>query len=92
MNKLIDEKRLAIINFVIVSYFLLIYLFYIFKVDVVLIGVFVELFTIPFLLAQIVLLIISIKFLIAKKSKNRLTILSIVLLALCAVITISSFF
>jgi len=91
MKKLITHKNLTIINFIIVSYFVLIYLSYIYKIDFVLVGVFRELLSIPFLIAQIVFLIIGIKFLREHK-KHLLTVISIVLLAICTVITIGSFF
>lgn len=54
MNKFITDRNLTIINFVIVAYFGLIYLLYFYKTDLVLIGVFKEILTIPFLLAQVV--------------------------------------
>jgi hypothetical protein len=91
MNKLITSKNLTIINFVIVSYFILIWLISFYKIDFVLIGVFGELLTIPFLIAQIVFLVIGIKFLI-KNQKKFLTIVSVLSLAICTIITIKSFF
>ena len=51
-----------IANFTIVSYFVLIWLINFYKIDIVLIGVFRELLTIPFLIAQIVFLVIGINF------------------------------
>ena len=91
MNKLINSKNLAIINFIIVSYFILIWLINFYKLDFVIIGVFREVFTIPFLIAQIVFLIIGIKYLFYPQ-KHYLTVVSILLLALCVIITIGSFF
>jgi hypothetical protein len=91
MNKLITNRNLTIINFVIVSYFILIWLINFYKIDFVLIGVFREMLTIPFLIAQIVFLVIGIKILI-KKQSNSLTIISVLLLAICSIITIGSFF
>ena len=91
MNKLITSRNLTIINFVIVSYFILIYLINFYKIDFVLVEVFRELLTIPFLLAQIVFLIIGIIFLINNK-KSFITIISLLALAICMFITISSFF
>lgn len=91
MNKLITNRNLTIINFVIVSYFILIWLINFYKIDFILIGVFGELLTIPFLIAQIVFLVIGIKFLI-KHQKHFLTIVSVLLLAICTIITIGSFF
>lgn len=92
MNKLLNEKRLTIINLIIVTYFITIYLFYLYKINFVLIGVFREMLTIPFLIGQIVFLIFGINFLIKKRTQQFLTIFSIVLLAICSIITIGSFF
>ena len=91
MSKLITSRNLTIINFVIVYYFILIYLINFYKIDFVLVEVFRELLTIPFLLAQIVFLIIGIIFLINNK-KSFITIISLLALAICMFITISSFF
>ena len=91
MNKLITNRILIIVNFTIVSYFVLIYLINLYNIDFVLIGVFRELLTIPFLLAQIVFLVISIIYLI-KNKRNFLTIISVLALAITAIITIGSFF
>jgi len=91
MNKLISNRNLIIINFGIVSYFILIYLINFFKIDFVLIEVFRELLTIPFLIAQIVFLVIGIKYLI-KNPRNLLTIISVLALAISAFVTLSSFF
>ncbi len=82
---------MTIVNFAIVSYFILIWLINFYKLDFVLIGVFREMLTIPFLIAQIVFLVIGIKYLI-KNQINLLTIISVVSLAICAIITIGSFF
>ena len=91
MNKIITNRNLTIINFVIVSYFILIWLFNFYKIDFILIGVFREMLTIPFLIAQIVFLVIGIKYLI-KNRKGFFTIISVLLLAICTVITFGSFF
>ncbi|KGO79983.1 hypothetical protein Q762_12875 [Flavobacterium cauense R2A-7] len=91
MNKLITNRNLTIINFGIVFYFILIYFINFYKIDFVLIGVFRELLTIPFLLAQIVFLIIGIIFLI-KNQKDFLTLVSVLALTICTFITIGSFF
>ena len=56
------RRKLIIANFTIVSYFVLIWLINVYKIDIVLIGVFRELLTIPFLIAQIVFLVIGIYF------------------------------
>ena len=91
MSKLTTDRNLTIINFVIVFYFILIWLFNFYEIDFVLIGVFRELLTIPFLIAQVVFLIIGIKYLI-KNERNLLTVISVLILAICSIITIGSFF
>ncbi len=92
MNAFLSEKRLTIINSIIVVYFISIYLINLYKIEVVFIGVFRELLTIPFLIAQIVFLIFGIHFLVKQKKPQVLTIFSIILLAICSMITIGSFF
>jgi hypothetical protein len=91
MNNLITNRNLTIINFGIVFYFILIYLINFYKIDFVLIGVFGELLTLPFLLAQIVFLIIGMIFVI-KNQKNFFTLVSVLALAISTFITIGSFF
>ena len=78
-------------NFAIVSYFIVIWLINFYKIDFVLIGVFRELLTIPFLIAQIVFLVIGIKYLM-KNKKSFLLIISVLLLAICSIVTIGTFF
>jgi hypothetical protein len=85
------SRNLTIINFVIVSFFILIYLLNYYKIEFVLIGVFRELLTIPFVIAQVVFLVIGLRSLI-KNQRNFLTIISFLLLAICTFITIRSFF
>lgn len=91
MNKLITNRNLTIINFAIVTYFGLVYLLDLYKVEFVLIGVLREILTIPFLLAQIIFLVIGIVYLIKHKT-NILTIISIIVLTISAIFTIGSFF
>lgn len=91
MDKLTTNRNLTIVNFAIVSYFVLIYLLNLYKIDFVLIGVFRELLTIPFLIAQIIFLVIGIKHL-AKNKRHFLTIISLISLAICSIMTIGSFF
>ena len=91
MNKLKTNRNLIIINFVIVTYFGLIYLLNFYKIDYVLIGVFREFLTIPFLIAQIVFLVLGIIHLIKHKT-HFLTIISIIGLAISAIYTIGWFF
>jgi len=90
MNKLIANRNLTIINFVIVTYFGLIYLLNFFEIDFVLIGVFRELLTIPFLLAQVIFLVLGIVHLVKYKT-HLLTIISIIGLAICTVYTFGWF-
>lgn len=91
MDKLLTNRNLTIINFSIVTYFILIGLIYFYELSFVLIGVFVEMLTIPFLIAQLVFLVLGIKHLIHRRS-TLLTTISIIALAGCTVITIGSFF
>ena len=91
MKNVITNSKLIIINFSIVSYFVLIWLINFYQIDHVLVGVFVELLTIPFLLAQIVFLVVGIRFL-THNSKKTLTVISVVSLAICTLITLGSFF
>jgi len=91
MNKFITNRKLALINFAIVFYFILIYLLNYFKIDFVLIGFFRELLTIPFFIAQIIFVIISVKYL-RKHQIQLLTLISCILLVISTVIIIGSFF
>ncbi|SHN73932.1 hypothetical protein SAMN05444395_10863 [Flavobacterium fryxellicola] len=91
MYKFMTSRNLIIINFVIVSFFILIYLLNYFKIDFVLIGVFKELLTIPFVIAQVVFLAIGLRYLI-KNQRSFLLMFSFLLLAICTFITIRSFF
>lgn len=84
------SKTLTLINFFIVAYFAFIYLLYFAKVDFVLVGVFRELLTIPFLLAQIVFLVIGVVYYVRFKA-NFVFILSWLALAICSYFTLSTF-
>lgn len=92
MGQTLTERKLIIANFLIVTYFLLIYAIHLFQVENTVIGVFKEILTIPFLLAQIVFLIVGILFIIKNKKTHFLTKSSVFLLAICSVFTIGSFF
>lgn len=84
-------KNLASINAIIVIYFICIYVFNWAKIDHVLIGIFRELLTIPFLLAQLIFLIVGVGF--AHKNKGLIYLnISLMALAVCTAITIGSFF
>ena len=85
-------KTLIIIDLTIVLYFVGLYLINLYKIDWVIIGVFREILTIPFLIGQIVFLCIGVHFLIKMKSRNILMIISLILLTATSVITIGSFF
>lgn len=91
MKELATNRNLTVINFSIVFYFALIWLTHFYQIDFVLIGVFRELLTIPFLIAQIVFLILGIKHLKETKG-NSLLVISILALAICSTVTIGSFF
>lgn len=91
MSTLVNNKNLTIINFSIVAYFVLLYVLDFLKIDFVLIGVFREIFTIPFILAQILFLVLSVIHIIKHKT-YLLTSISIVLLVINATYTIGSFF
>ncbi len=92
MNSILNEKRLTIINFVIVAYFVIVYLTNYFKIDFVLLGVFFEMSIFLFVVAQIPVLVFGILFLVKKKKFSFFMILSTILLAACTVLTIGSFF
>lgn len=92
INKILTEQKLITINIIIVSYFVLLYLINLLKLDYVLIGFVGEMLTIPFLIGQIVFLILGVLFLMKNKSTSFLTKLSVILLAICFIITNSSFF
>lgn len=92
MKNFLNTKSLTIFNFTIVAYFAISYLIYIYQIDFVIIGVFRELLTIPFMLAQIVFLFLSIRFLILEKKFPFGLLFSILALAICSALTIGSFF
>ena len=91
MSTFINNKNLTIINFSIVAYFGLLYVLDFLKIDFVLIGVFREIFTIPFLLAQMLFLVLGIIH-IVKHKIHLSTSISIVLLAINAIYIVASFF
>ena len=90
MNKLLNEKRLTQINVIIVMYFILLYLVYLFNINFIVIEFFRETLTIPFLVAQIVFLVLGIKHLIKGKSRYYPLIISLILLFICSILTIGS--
>ena len=92
MGNKLTERKLTVVNFIIVSYFVMIFIVNLFKIDITIIGVFREMLTIPFLIGQIVFLIIGCIFLIKNRNTQFLTKLSVILLAICSIITVGSFF
>lgn len=88
---LITDRNLTIINFTIVFYFVIIYGLYVFKIDFVIIGVFREMLSIPFLIAQVVFVVVGINY-VKKHKKKPLTIISLLALIVCSILTIGSFF
>ena len=91
MNKLINNRNLAIVNFAIVTFFGLIWLINHYQIDWVLVGVFREILTIPFLIAQLLFLVIGVINII-KQKPSILFVISLIALAVCSFVTISSFF
>ncbi len=87
-NKALQLQR---INFVIVSFFIILFIIDYFKIDYTIIGVFRELLTIPFLLAQVVFTLISIRFMVKNKTTFLLKFSAILLFGL-TLFTILSFF
>ncbi len=83
-------KKLTIINFSITTYFCLIYLQYYYNITNEFVNFIKELFTIPFLIAQVIFLIISIKQLL-KKHINMAFIISVILLVISSFIIFKSF-
>jgi hypothetical protein len=91
MSTFVNNKNLTIINFSIVAYFGLLYVLNFLKIEFVLIGVFREIFTIPFLIAQLLFLVLGIIHIIKYKT-HLLTFISIVLFAINAIYIAASFF
>jgi hypothetical protein len=92
MHKILSERNLTIINFIIVFYFILIYIINYFDVDNAIINVFREILTLPFLLGQLIFLIAGVAFLARNRKTRLLTKISVILLAISTTITIGSFF
>ncbi len=83
-------NKLILINSVISSYFFVLYCnTYYLKFDFVLVGVIQELLTIPFLLAQPIFFVISIRHLFTVK--NKILLVSVILLAIVMILTVRSF-
>lgn len=88
---ILSERNLTIVNFIIVAYFIAIWLIYTYQIDLVIIGVIAELFTIPYLLGQFVFAFLSIMYVKKHKTKTLFKI-STVALVICCLITTASFF
>lgn len=93
ITKIISEKKLFWISFAVVGYFCLLYLnAYFIKSDLVLIGWFQELLTIPFILFQFILLILSILYNTKDKFRvNRYSFWSFLILLINNLFVICSF-
>lgn len=89
--KLLTDRNLMLINFAIIFYFCLVYVFYVFKIDFVIIGVFQEMLTIPLMIAQVLFVAIGLNFMMTYQKKTWFMI-SLMALIVCAILTIRSFF
>jgi hypothetical protein len=78
MPKKLNSNILTIINFGITAYFLAIYLINLYQIDFVIVGVFRELLTIPLMLAELVFLFLSLRFIIYEKKYSFLFLLSVI--------------
>ncbi len=92
MSQKFTLKSKTIINFTIVCYFVILYWVDKYKINVVIVGVFRELLTIPFLIAQLLCSFLSIKTIVSKKSLTILFIISTLALLISTAITFQSFF
>lgn len=88
--EIIKNRNLTLVNLAIVTYFALNYLIYISKIQNVVLGVINELTTLPMLFLQIVFLILGTIYSI-QKPFNFLLIVSLILLAICSILTFSGF-
>ncbi|SDG81487.1 hypothetical protein [Psychroflexus sediminis] len=88
-NTRFSDKKLSIINFSIVAYFILMWLLYVYQIHFFIIGFLVELLTIPFLIAEVVFLVVGSIHLI-KKPIRIVTLVSMLSLGVCAFITFRS--
>ena len=91
VNPTFSEKNLTIANFAIVAYFIGIWLIYTYQIDYKIIGVIGELLTIPFLVAQVVLIFLSIWYAMKNKT-NLLFKISTIALVICSTIIFGTFF
>ncbi len=93
-NNIIDtqERGLTFLNFSIATYFTGIYIINKYCVDYVIIGVFRELLTIPFLIAQLFFVFLGLIFFLKKETKNLLFISSLCLLIANQIYILLTFF
>ncbi|OED36701.1 hypothetical protein AB832_05470 [Flavobacteriaceae bacterium (ex Bugula neritina AB1)] len=91
--KRLEGKTIFIVSTMIVLYFMGLYLLEAYEVDLVFIGVLIELLTLPFLVAQLSLFVVSLILIFNKKTPSNVFVyLSILLLGGCSLITIFTFY
>ncbi len=86
-----NHKTLTKINFTIVAFFVVLRLIDLGHLDLVFIEVLRELLTLPFLVLQVVFLILSIRFVFKNNAKDFWLNISIFILAICTTVTVCSF-
>lgn len=91
MDRILSSKNLTLINLLIVAYFVLLYFVNHYQIKSQLIQGAGEMLTIPFLIAQVIFVAIGIQY-ITQGKRKLWTVVSIVLLGLCAIATVKSFF
>ena len=91
MTSSTKHRNLTIANFAIVTYFIILGIVHLFKIDFVLFGVLTEFLTIPLLIAQIVFIVIGINTMLKNKA-NIMMVISVVALVICSIVTIGSLF
>jgi hypothetical protein len=89
MKKILSNRNVSIINLLIIGFFSSIYLIDLYKVDAVLIGVFRELFTLPFLGALLFFSVLGVVYFFTSKTKTFLrSISSIIVIGILSFIII----
>ena len=91
-KKALNGSKLLVASVIISAYFIALFLVDYYELDHFLIGFIGELFTIPFLLAQIIFLVLGINLLLKQKHQRNLIILSIVILSICSLFTFGTIF
>ncbi|MHA6279053.1 hypothetical protein ACXYMT_02640 [Salinimicrobium sp. CAU 1759] len=92
VENLLNASKLLIATLIISAYFLTLFLVDHYELDHFLIGFFGELLTIPFLLAQIVFLVLGFYLLLTQKHQRNLIVVSILILSICSLLTFGSIF